>query len=121
LVRVDRGPWGFGTVGALAYLKRREDRLVVAYSWLLGLAALAPAWLACILAILGQLPLEVIDTPLPRSVLFSSATALLGVIFTDFFNRRLQARDIAPRWMTLWLLGVAAFIPPWIIALWALS
>ena len=110
-----------GTVGALVYLRRREIRPVVEYSWLLGVAALAPAWLVSILALLGQSPVEVLDTPLPRSVLISSAVALLGVIFTDFLNRRLQAKDVAPRWLTLWLLGVAAFVPAWIIALWVLG
>ena len=110
-----------GTAGVFTYLKRREYPKVVEYSWLLGVAALAPAWLVSILALLGQSPTEVIDTPLPRSVLISSAVALLGVIFTDFLNRRLQAKDVAPRWLTLWLLGVAAFVPAWIIALWVLG
>ncbi len=110
-----------GTAGVITYLKRREFPKVVECSWLVGLAALAPAWLVSILALLGQSPAEVIDTPLPRSVLISSAVALLGVIFTDLLNRRLQAKDVAPRWTTLWLLGVAAFIPAWIIALWALG
>jgi len=110
-----------GTAGVLTYLIRRDFHQVAKYSWLVGLAALAPAWLVSILGILGQSPLQVTDTPLPRSVLLSSATALLGVIFTDFLNRRLQAKDVAPRWMTLWLLGVAAFIPAWIIALWVLN
>ena len=110
-----------GTAGVLTYLVKRDFREVVEYSWLLGLAALAPAWLVSILALLGQSPLQVIDTPLPRSVLISSATALLGVIFTDFLNRRLQAKDVTPRWMTLWLLGVVSFIPAWMIALWVLG
>ena len=110
-----------GTAGVFTYLKRREYPKVVEYSWLLGVAALAPAWLVSILGLLGQTPVEVLDTPLPRSVLISSAVALLGVIFTDFLNRRLQAKDVAPRWLTLWLLGVAAFVPAWIIALWVLG
>ncbi len=111
----------FGTAGVLAYLRRREISPVVEYSWLVGLAALAPAWLAAILSLLGQTPAEVIDTPLPRSVLFSSAAALLGVIFTDPLNRRLQAKGVTPRWTTLWLLGVVSFIPAWMIALWVLK
>ncbi len=111
----------FGTAGVLAYLRRRGIDRVVEYSWLLGLAALVLAWLAAILSLLGQTPAEVIDTPLPRSVLISSAVALLGVIFTDVLNRRLLARDISPRSTTVWLLGVVAFIPAWIIALWALG
>lgn len=110
-----------GTAGVITCLRRRETRRVVEYSWLLGLAALAPAWLAAILSLLGQTPAEVIDTPLPRSVLASSTVALLGVIFTDVLNRRLQAKDVAPRWTTLWILGVAAFVPAWIFALWALG
>ncbi len=111
----------FGTAGVLAYLRRREISPVVEYSWLVGLDALAPAWLAAILSLLGQTPAEVIDTPLPRSVLFSSAAALLGVIFTDVLNRRLQAKGVTPRWTALWLLGVVSFIPAWMIALWVLK
>ncbi len=111
----------FGTAGVLAYLRRREISPVVEYSWLVGLAALAPAWLVGILSILGQSPVQVTDTPLPRSVLFSSAAALLGVIFTDPLNRRLQAKGVTPRWTTLWLLGVVSFIPAWMIALWVLK
>jgi len=111
----------FGTAGVLAYLRRREISPLVEYSWLLGLAGLAPAWLVAILSLLGQTPAEVIDTPLPRPVLISSAVALLGVIFTDVLNRRLLARDFSPHSTTVWLLGVVAFIPAWIIALWALG
>jgi len=111
----------FGTAGVLAYLRRREISSVVEYSWLLGLAGLAPAWLVAILSLLGQTPVDVIDTPLPRSVLISSAVALLGVIFTDVLNRRLLARDISPHSTTVWLLGVVAFIPAWMIALWVLK
>ena len=111
----------FGTAGVLAYLRRREISPLVEYSWLLGLAGLAPAWLVAILSLLGQTPAEVIDTPLPRPVLISSAVALLGVIFTDVLNRRLLARDISPRSTTVWLLGVVAFIPAWMIALWVLK
>ncbi len=110
-----------GTAGALTYLIRRDFHQVAEYSWLVGLAALAPAWLMGILAILGRSPVEVTDTPLPRSVLFSSAAALLGVIFTDLLNRRLQAKGVTPRWKALWFLGVVSFIPAWMIALWVLK
>ncbi len=110
-----------GTAGVLAYLIRRDFHQVAEYSWFVGLAALAPAWLVGILAILGQSPVQVTDTPLPRSVLFSSAAALLGVIFTDLLNRRLQAKGVTPRWTALWLLGVVSFIPAWMIALWVLK
>ncbi len=110
-----------GTAGVLAYLIKRDFHQVAEYSWLVGLAALAPAWLVGILAILGRSPVEVTDTPLPRSILFSSAAALLGVIFTDLLNRRLQAKGVPPHWTTLWFLGVVSFIPAWMIALWVLK
>ena len=109
------------TAGVMTYLNKRKARPVVEYSWLLGLAALAPAWLVAVLSLLGNTAVEVIDTPLPRSVLITSAAALLGVIFTDFLNRRLLAGDNRPGSTTLWLLGVVAFVPSWIIALWALG
>ena len=110
-----------GTAGVLNYLKRREYPKVVECSWLVGLAALAPACLLAVLSLLGNTATDVIDTPLPRSVLITSAAALLGVIFTDYFNRRLLASDNRPGSTTLWLLGVVAFVPSWIIALWALG
>ena len=110
-----------GTAGTLVFLNRRDNVPMVEYAWLLGLAALAPACLLAVLSLLGNTAVEVIDTPLPRSVLITSAAALLGVIFTDYFNRRLLASDNRPGSTTLWLLGVVAFVPSWIIALWALG
>ncbi len=109
------------TAGTLVFHSRRGNFQVVEYAWLLGLAALAPAWLMAVLSLLGNTPAEVIDTPLPRSVLITSAAALLGVIFTDVLNRRLLAKDNRGGSTTLWLLGVVAFLPAWIIALWALG
>lgn len=110
-----------GTAGALIFLSRKEDPRMVNYAWLLGIAAMVPAWLVAVLSLLGTTPTEVIDTPLPPSILITSAAALLGVIFTDVLNRRLLARDNRPGSTTLWLLGIVAFVPAWIIALWALG
>ncbi len=110
-----------GSGGILFYLGRSGNFPITEYAWLVGLASLAPAWLVVVLSLLGETPAEVIDTPLPRSVLVTSAAALLGVIFTDTLNRRFLSKEPKPAPLTGWLLGVVSLVPAWIIALWALE
>lgn len=87
--------------------------------WALGLAALFPAWLLALLALLGQAPLDNPQYPLPRSVIFSSGSALIGAIAADFIARRLQGSGKALPPVAYWLLGLAALIPAWCLALWS--
>lgn len=85
--------------------------------WLMGLSGLFPAWLVALLGLLGT---GSIDNPTyapPRAVISSSATVLIGVIVTDYIRRRLQARGVAMAPAIYWLLGLAAFVVPWLIAL----
>ncbi|MFQ5852371.1 MAG: hypothetical protein ACE5JU_17540 [Candidatus Binatia bacterium] len=112
------GMLGAGLV--LGYLRRRKSDLAPERYWLCGLAALAPAWLISLLALLEQWTGQGPDTPLPPSVILSSSAALLAVIITDWAVRHLDRRGPAWRAMTYWLLGVLAFVPAWAIALWAL-
>jgi hypothetical protein len=87
--------------------------------WLLGLAALFPAWL---IAFLGLLPSSVGPeyNPLPRSALLSSVVALLGVVFTDTAVRRLDKSGFFLSPFKCWILGVAGILPAWLITLWIL-
>ncbi len=108
------GILGILTTGlAVISLNRRGAQ----QSWLLGLGALFPAWLV---AFLGQLtfpsdPME--GGSLPASAVLSSGAALLGIIFSDMAVRRLEKSRhlVSPLWR--WLLGVAALVPAWCIAL----
>ena len=89
--------------------------------WILGLAALFPAWL---LAFLGLLEppsgMGVVEGALPPSALFSSGSGLLGVVVTDAVMRRrlVCGRHLHP--VLAWLFGVVSLMPAWGIALFAL-
>ncbi len=106
-----------GTGLGIAYLRRRESSPSPGRYWLIGLAALLPAWLISVLALLGNLTDRSSETPLPPSVLLSSTAALLGVIVTDWAVRRLHGKGPARSPKLYWLLGVIAFLPAWTIAL----
>ena len=108
------------TAALMVRLCRSSPRPEVEKYWLLGLAAFFPAWL---LALMGLLGTGNFDSPTyspPRSVIFSSASALIGVIVSDFFRRRLAASGAALSPAMYWLLGVAAFLAGWVVALWSL-
>jgi len=109
-----------GTGAVLAYLRRRESSPSPGRYWLIGLAALLPAWLISVLSVLGELTDRGPRTPLPPSVLLSSSAALLGVIVTDWAVRRLHGKGPARSPNTYWLLGVIAFLPAWAIAVYFL-
>jgi hypothetical protein len=87
--------------------------------WLVGLMAFSPAWL---IAFLGLLPSYVGPAydPLPRSALLSSVVALLGVVSTNSAVRRLDELRYSLSPFAYWLLGAAALVPAWVIALWIL-
>lgn len=81
--------------------------------WFLGVGALAPAWLVSLLVFLTGLA----DAEGLRVYLAgASAAALLGVIGSEYGARRLEARSGTPAF-TLWLLGVAALVPSWLVLL----
>lgn len=108
------------TAALMVRLCRSYPRPEVEKYWLLGLAAFFPAWL---LALLGLLGTGSIDSPTyspPRAVVSSSAAALIGVIVSDFVKRRLRASGVAMAPAIYWLLGLAAFLAGWVVALWNL-
>ena len=84
--------------------------------WLLGMAALFPAWLIAFLAVLS------LETVVPKGVVMVTSVApLLGAIVTDAVVRHLRASGRERRPVTYWLLGVAAVLPGWGIGLLALA
>ena len=87
--------------------------------WLLGLAAIFPAWLIAFLGLLSSSVGPEYD-PLPRSALLSSVVALLGVVFTDMAVRQVDKRGYFLSPFTYWFLGAAGLLPAWVIALWNL-
>lgn len=109
----------FGTAIIVLYLNRWLSHWEPRQYWLLGLMALFPAWL---IAFLGLLPAPVgpEQEPLPRSALLSSIVALLGVVATDTGLRGLHNSGSFFSPLKYWLLGLAALLPAWLIALWIL-
>ena len=106
------GTW-FGT----AHLARRRSDQRPEIHWLLGIAALLPAWLIAFLGLLGLSTGPRPEKALIASWILSSSVALLGVIVTDAVLKRLRESGRNRRPVTYWLLGVAALLPGWGIAL----
>lgn len=85
--------------------------------WLLGMAALFPAWLIAFLAVL-----TLGTKAVPKGVVIVTSVApLFGAIVTDAVVRHLRASGRERRPVTYWLIGVAALLPAWGIGLLALT
>jgi hypothetical protein len=112
-----------GAVGLLAggialfYLEGKALEWSARHYWVLGLASLFPAWLAAFLALLPPLTRETAEAPLPPKAILSSGAALLGVIATDYLLRRRQKSERALHPVVCWMIGWAALLPGWLIAL----
>ena len=84
--------------------------------WLLGLAALLPAWLIPFLGLLGRLAERRPDKAVAVWWILSAAAALCGAIATHARIRRLQTfeRPFSPR--THWRVGLVTLVPAWGLA-----
>lgn len=85
--------------------------------WLLGLAALVPAWLVVFVALLGPT-----SRPQPEPVsaiawVLSTATGLIGAIVTEGLLRRASESGHSRLPPACWRLGLLGFAPAWLIAL----
>ncbi len=110
----------FGTGAVVPYLSKWVSNWGPQYYWLLGLAALFPAWLIAFLGLLGLPAGERVEGSLPLSAILFSGAALLGVIFTEMAVRRLNQSGYFVSSLIYWLLGLAALFPAWCIAVWNL-
>ena len=110
-----------GTGVGTAYLSRGSVERPPTLYWLLGIAALLPAWLIAFLDLLGRASGPRPEKAFIAAWILSSSSALLGVIVTDAVVKRLRESGRAHRSVTPWLLGAAAFLPAWGIALFALA
>jgi hypothetical protein len=106
-----------GTGAATAHLSRWNSARGGTTYWLLGIAALLPAWLIAFLDLLGRSSGPRPNKASIASWILSSSAALLGVIVTDTALKHLRESGRDPGPVTCWLLGVLAFLPGWGIAL----
>jgi hypothetical protein len=105
------------TWGAMRSLGARESSQRPHLDWSLGLAALLPAWLIAFVGLLGASPTGRPEASLSVFLHLASSAALLGIILSDGAMRRLRESGRAYRSVTYWLLGGAALVPAWGIAL----
>jgi hypothetical protein len=104
----------------MVFLARRKSTLRPEILWLLGIAALLPAWLIAFLGLIGLSTSPGTGKASSLLWILSSAAAVLGVIFTDAALRRLREMGRAQRPSIPWFLGVVALLPGWGIALFGL-
>ncbi|MFQ5847390.1 MAG: hypothetical protein ACE5IQ_06895 [Candidatus Methylomirabilales bacterium] len=107
-----------GTAALVAVMRRQRPQWGPERYWVLGMAALFPAWLIAFLGSIAPPGGEFASKPL---FIFSSALPLLGAIATDALLRR--QRNTGHPWRPLgsWVLGLVAILPGWIVALLAAS
>jgi hypothetical protein len=105
------------TWGATRALGARESSPRPHLHWSLGLAALGPAWLVAFVGLLGSSPTGRPEASLSASFIVSSSVALLGIILSDGAVRRLRESGRVYPAVTYWLLGAAALVPAWGMAL----
>lgn len=103
-----------GTAALAVSLSRVRPHWGPERYWVLGLAALLPAWLMAFLATIGPPGGEGPNKPL---FIITSALPLLGIIVTDALLRHWRAERRAPGPMGSWFLGIAAILPGWGITL----
>lgn len=112
-----------GLVGVLASwiglirLERSGAHRAAEQYWLVGLAALLPAWLIAFLGLLGQVAGRFPERAFFPWWILSSSAAILGVILGDAAVRRLRASGQAYRPARYWVVGVGTFFAAWSIAL----
>ena len=106
-----------GTVGVTMRMARAQPHRSPEPYWLLGLAALFPAWLLAFLALLGRLGGRFPERSVMAWWVLSSAAALVGLILTDRMVRQLRESGRRYPPARYWLLGAGAFLPAWILVL----
>lgn len=106
-----------GTWFGIVRLDRQESHRPPEVYWLLGMAALAPAWLIAFLGLLGRMTGRFPEMSIAVWWILSASAAMIGVILTDAMVRRLQESGKAHPGKRYWLVGTGTFFPAWCIAL----
>ena len=83
--------------------------------WVVGLPALLFAWIVPFVALLNAS--GTIYGPPRKTFMGASAAAILGVLVSDWLINREEKRESVSRPLVSWLLGVAALVPAWLVAL----
>ena len=83
--------------------------------WVVGLPALLFAWIVPFVALLNAS--GTISGPPRKTFMGASAAAILGVLVSDWLINREEKRESERRPLVSWLLGVAALVPAWLVAL----
>jgi len=105
-----------GTWFGITRLDRAASHRPLEVYWVVGMAALCPAWLIAVLGLLGRTKGRFPDMSVAAWWILSGAAALLGVIVTDAMVRRLRESGERYRPARYWILGVGTFFPAWCIA-----
>jgi len=84
--------------------------------WLMGVVTLSPAWLIPFVTLLPTSPGARPQGTSGALWILSAAAALIGAIATEARVRSAESgRQLQP--ISLWGLGVLAFVPAWVLAL----
>jgi hypothetical protein len=98
-------------------LRRKNPLRDQRHYWILGVAALLPAWLMAFLRIIQPASAQAVDVPLPPPAILSSGAGLLGVIATDYLFRRVLNPRPGTSAVIHWLVGWVTLLPALIILL----
>src|SRR5262245_9273667 len=98
-----------------AALARRAPSATPRAMWVAGLPALLPAWFLPFVSLLNAT--EAAQGPPRKAFMVASAAAILGVLGSDWLLGREETRRPAARPLVGWLLGAAALVPAWVVAL----
>lgn len=101
--------WGART------LARRPTPATPRVLWVAGLPTLLLAWLVPFVSLLNAS--GTIEGPPRKTFMGASAAAILGVLASDWLINREEQRGPDGRPLVSWLLGVAALVPAWLVAL----
>ena len=106
-----------GTWFGMVRLDRSESHRPPEVFWLLGMAAIFPAWLIAFLGLLGRMSGRFPEMSLAAWWILSAAAAIVGVILADAMVRRRRESGHPSPPVKYWLIGVGTFIPAWGLAL----
>jgi hypothetical protein len=96
-------------------LARRVPGATPRAQWLAGLLALLPAWFLPFVSLLNAVGTA--EGPPRKAFMVASAAAILGVLGSDWLINREERGGPAARPLRWWLIGAAALVPAWLVAL----